>query len=81
MFLAIAIFKKKNLIRVSAGRKLLSNMILFRLRGAVVEVLREEQCDCRESRRCIDQIFTLRLIIKKCLSCQRPLVLSFIDYE
>ena len=27
------------------------------------------------------KFFTLRLIIEKCLSCQTPLVLSFIDYE
>ena len=32
-------------------------------------------------RGCVDQIFTLRLTIKKCLSYQTPLVLSFIDYE
>ena len=27
------------------------------------------------------QIFTLKLIVEKCLSCQTPLVLSFIVYE
>ena len=66
---------------VSVGSKLLSNMILFRLRDAVDKVLREEQCGFRKGRGCVDQIFTLRLIIEKCLSCQTPLVLSFIDYE
>ena len=66
---------------VSVGSKLLSNMILFRLRDVVDQVLREEQCGFRKGRGCVDQIFTLRLIIEKCLSCQTPLVLSFINYE
>ena len=51
---------------VSVGSKLLSNMILFRLRDAVDKVLREEQCGFRKGRGCVDQIFTLRLIIEKC---------------
>jgi hypothetical protein len=56
-------------------------MILIRLRDAVDKVLREEQCGFRKGRGCVNQIFTLRLIIEKCLSFQTPLVLSFIDYE
>ncbi|XP_065575526.1 uncharacterized protein LOC136037037 [Artemia franciscana] len=39
------------------------------------------QCGFRKGRRCVDQIFPLRSRIEKCLSCQTPLVLSFIDYE
>ena len=66
---------------VSVGSKLLSNMILFRLRHAVDKVLREEQCGFRNGRGCVDHVFTLRLIIEKSLRCQTPLVLSFIDYE
>ena len=56
-------------------------MILFRLRDAVDKVLREEQCSFRKGRGCVDQVFTLRLIIEKSLHCQTPLVLSFINYE
>ena len=66
---------------VSVGSKLLSIMILFRLRDAVDKVLREEQCGFWKVIGCVDQIFTLRLIIEKCLCYQTPLVLSFIDYE
>jgi hypothetical protein len=66
---------------VSVASKLLSNMILFRLRYAVDKVLREEQCGIRKGRAHVDQIFTRMLIIEKCLSCQTPLALSFIDYE
>ena len=65
----------------SVGTKLLSNMILFKLRDAPDKVLREEQCSFRKARGYIDEIFTLRLIIEKCLSCQTPLVLSFVQYE
>ncbi|XP_065575029.1 uncharacterized protein LOC136036656 [Artemia franciscana] len=56
-------------------------MILFRLRDAVDKVSREEPCGFRKGRGCIDQIFTLRLIIEKFLSVQTNLVPSFIDYE
>ena len=66
---------------VSVGSKLLSNMILFRLRDAVDKVLRGEQCGFRKGRGCVDQVFTLRFIIEKSLRCPTPLVLSFIDYE
>ena len=56
-------------------------MMLFRLRDAVDKVLKEEQCGFRKVRGCINQIFNLRLIIEKCLSCQTPLVVSFINYK
>ena len=56
-------------------------MILFSLRDTLDKVLREEQCGLRKGRACVNQIFTLRVIIEKYLRCQTPLVLSFIDYE
>ncbi|XP_065568765.1 uncharacterized protein LOC136032370 [Artemia franciscana] len=56
-------------------------MILLRVRDAVDKVLRKEQCGFRKGRGSVDQIFTLRLIMEKRLSCQTPLVLSFIEYE
>ena len=49
----------------SVGCKLLSNMILFRLRDAVGKVLRKGQCSFRKFRGFIDQIVTLRLMIEK----------------
>ena len=64
---------------VSVGSKLLSNVILFRLRDAVDKVLREEQCGFGKGRGGVHQIFTLKLTIEKCLRCQTPLVLSFVD--
>ena len=64
---------------VSVGSKLLSNMILLRLRDAADSFKR--RTGFRKGRVCVDQISTLRLIIEKCLSCQTPLVLSFIHNE
>ena len=70
----------KGIILVSVESNLLSMTIIFRLRDAIDKVLREKQCDFKKRRGCIDQIFTHRLIIQKCLSYQTPLVLSFTDY-
>ena len=66
---------------VSLGSKLLSNMVLSRLRDAVDKVIREKQCGFRKVRGCVDQIFTPRSIIEKFPSYQTPLVLSFMDYQ
>ena len=62
----------RGIILVSVGGKLLSNMILFGLRDAVDKVLREEQCGFIKGKGCVDQIFSLRLIIEKYLSCETP---------
>ena len=66
---------------VSVGSKLLSTMTLFRLKDAIDKVLREEQCRRRKCRGCIDQIFTLRLIILEVPELSSTIELSFIDYE
>ncbi|XP_065557576.1 uncharacterized protein LOC136025472 [Artemia franciscana] len=58
-----------------------SSIKQFVLRNTVDEVLREEQCSLRKGRGCVVSIFTLALILEKCLSCQTPLVLSLMDYE
>ena len=66
---------------ISVSSKLLSNMMLFRLKDAVDEVLKEEQCGFKKGRGYFYQIFTLKLIIEMCLSYQTPLVLTFIYYK
>ena len=52
----------REISRVSVGSKLLSGMILFRLGDVTDKVLREEQSGFRKGRKCVDQIFILRLI-------------------
>jgi len=64
---------------VSLGCKLLSMKIVLRLRDSVNKDLGEEQRDFKKGRECIDQIFTLRLIIEKCLSYKTPLVQQAFD--
>ena len=71
----------RNISLISVVIKFLSMMMLFKLRDTVDEALREEHRSFRKGRGCFDQIFTLRLIIEKCLSHQTPLVLSSIGYE
>ena len=66
---------------LSVCSNLFSNIILLRLRNAVDQVLREEQCGLRTKRGYVNQIFILELIIEKYLSYQTPLVLCFKDYE
>ena len=56
-------------------------MRLFRLRVTVDKFLREEQYGFKKGGRCVNQIFSLRIITEKCLIFQTPLVLSFMDYE
>ena len=56
-------------------------MILFKLRDTVDKVIRDEQYRFIKGRVCVSQSFTLRLLIENFLSCQIPLVLSFIDSE
>jgi len=67
--------------RVYVHSKLPSYKILSRLRDAVDKVLREGKCGFGKGKGCVSQIFHLRLKIKKCLSYEKPLVPSFIDYE
>ena len=67
---------------VSVGSKLLSNIILLRLRDAVDKDFNEKNSAVLEKVEDVStQIFTFRLIIEKWLSCQISLVVSFIDYE
>ena len=64
---------------VSECSKLLGTTIPFGLGYAVDKVFRQEQCSFRKGRGFFDQIFTLSLIIEKCLSHQTPLVFTCIN--
>ena len=66
---------------ISVDIKLLSKMIFFTPIGVVTKGLREEQCGFRKARGCVNQIFTLRLTIDRCLSHQTRLDIKFIDFE
>ena len=65
---------------LSVPGKVLCIVLLNRLRGAVDQILREEQAGFRQGRSCMDQIFTLRNIIEQCAENQKPLLVNFIDF-
>ncbi|CAH8865513.1 unnamed protein product [Trichobilharzia szidati] len=66
---------------LSIPSKILSRIILERIKHALDEKLRPEQAGFRRNKSCIDQIATLRIIIEQSLEWQSPLYLNFIDFE
>jgi hypothetical protein len=61
--------------------KIMESVILSRIRIAVDEDLRENQCGFRPGRSTVDQIFTLRQIIELRMQYRRPLIVAFIDFK
>jgi hypothetical protein len=49
--------------------------------SAIDEHLREEQAGFRAGRGCIDQIFSLRMIIEQSLEWKVPVYINFIDFS
>ena len=66
---------------LSIPGKILSTILLKRLRSAVDVTLKEEQTGFRAGRSCTEQIFTLRNIIDQCIEFQKPIVINFIDFK
>ncbi|CAH8662821.1 unnamed protein product [Heterobilharzia americana] len=66
---------------LSTPSKILSRIILERLRDALDSKLRPEQAGFRKYKSCADQIATLRIIIEQSIEWQSPLHLNFIDFE
>ena len=65
---------------VSAS-KILSRIILDRIKSTLDSLLRDEQAGFRHERSCTDQIATLRIIIEQSLEWNSGLFLAFIDFE
>ena len=66
---------------MSLPSKILSRLILERIRAAVDTKLREEQAGFRAERSCTDQIATLRIIKEQSLEWQSPLYVNFVDFR
>ena len=66
----------RGIMLLSIPSKVLTRVILNRIKVAVDEVLRDEQAGFRKDRSCIDQIATLRII-----KWSSPLYLIFVDFE
>jgi hypothetical protein len=64
----------------SVPGKVLTTLLLCRIRGAIGKILREEQAGFRAGRACSGQIFTLSQIIENVTARQKPVILNFIDF-
>ena len=66
---------------LSVTSKILTRILLERLKTALDKTLRENQAGFRAKRSCSDHIVTLRIIIEQSLEFNNCLQLAFIDYE
>ena len=66
---------------LSVPGKVLSKVILERLKVAVDSKLRKNQAGFRSGRSCADQIVSLRIIIEQALEQRYPCFINFIDYR
>nr|CAH8838906.1 unnamed protein product [Trichobilharzia regenti] len=72
----------RGIMLLSTPSKILSRIILERLKDALETELRPEQAGFRKGKSCTDQIATLRIIItEQSMEWQSNLYLNFIDFE
>ena len=71
----------RGIMLLSTPGKVLSKIILERLKLAIDEKLRKNQAGFRPGRSCSDQIVTLRIIIEQCLEMRKPCIINFVDYQ
>ena len=71
----------RGIMLLSVPSKILTRIILERLKRALDKTLREEQAGFRQDRSCTDHIATLRIIIEQSLEWQSPLHFVFIDFQ
>ena len=66
---------------MSVPGKVLTRIILERMKGEVDKTLREEQAGFRQDRSCTDQIAALRIIVEQSIEWNSSLYVNFVDYE
>ena len=66
---------------LSVPGKILSRIILDRIKDDVDKILREEQSGFRKNRSCLDNIFILRTIIEQTNEWKSSMYINFIDFE
>ncbi|RUS88821.1 hypothetical protein EGW08_003451 [Elysia chlorotica] len=71
----------RGIMLLSIPGKVLTRIMLERLKTALDKKLREEQAGFRQERSCTDQIATLRIIIEQSLEWQSPLYTVFVDFQ
>ena len=71
----------RGIMLLSIPSKVLTRIILERLKEALDKRLRTEQAGFRQDRSCTDHIATLRIIIEQSIEWQSPLYTIFVDFE
>ena len=71
----------RGIMLLSVPSKVLTRILLERLKKAIDLKLRPEQAGFRQDHSCTDQIATLRIIIEQSLEWQSTLYLNFIDFQ
>nr|KAG5689838.1 hypothetical protein BaRGS_012188 [Batillaria attramentaria] len=71
----------RGIMLLSIPGKVLTRIILERLKIALDKTLREEQAGFRNDRSCTDHIATMRIIIEQSLEWQTPLYSTFVDFQ
>ena len=71
----------RGIMLLSIPGKVLSRIILERLKTALDMTLRDEQAGFRQDRSCTDHIATMRIIVEQSLEWQTPLYTVFVDFQ
>ena len=71
----------RGIMLLSVPGKIMSKIILNRMKKIVDKKLRKNQAGFSPNRSCADQITTLRIIIKQSQEWNCPLYINFIDYQ
>ena len=56
-------------------------LMLETLSEGLENAMWENQCGFRKNRSCVDQIFSLRAIIRQCIEYKLPLYINFVDFK
>ena len=73
--------KWRGITLLSIPSKVLTRVILERMKDAIDKELRDEQAGFRKERSCTDQIATLRVIVEQTIEWQSSLYVCFVDFE
>ena len=73
--------KWRGITLLSIPSKVLTKIILDRIKDALDKTLRDEQAGFRKERSCTDQIATLGIIVEQSIEWQSPLYTCFVDFE
>ena len=71
----------RGIMLLSVPGKVLSRIILSRIKSKVDKNLRPNQAGFRPGRSCADQTAALRIIIEQCCEWNASLYINFVDYE